>query len=326
MPRVERKLTTILAADVVGYSKLMGKDETGTLETLQACRSIIDAMIAEHRGRIFASAGNSVLAEFPSPVEAVWCASKFQTLLADRNAHAGTPLPMQFRVGINLGDVMIEGDNLYGDGVNIAARLETIAAPGGVCLSAKVYEEVRRKLDIHFANGGQQHLKNIDDPIAVYHVVANAEPGPSPAASAGARPAAAPAVSQGAAIPTVIVRPLKVVGGGDVADIATGLVEDILGNLAKQTAIRILAPRANEASPDQHVAEGGAVADFALEGSIRASGQQVRLSFSLLDMHERSPVWAERYDRTLDDVFKLQDEISRSVAASVRIQVKAKVA
>src|SRR5207248_11605825 len=123
-----------------------------------------------------------------SPVEAVWCASKVQKLLADRDAHPATPLPMQFRVGINLGDVMIEGENLYGDGVNIAARLEAIAAPGGVCLSAKVYEEVKRKLDIKFADGGQQRLKNIDDPIAVYHVRTTAEAGSGPRASIGAKP------------------------------------------------------------------------------------------------------------------------------------------
>ncbi len=328
MPRVERKLTTILAADVVGYSKLMGKDEVGTLETLKVCRSIIDSVIVEHRGRIFGSAGDSVLAEFQSPVEAVWCASKFQQLLAERDAHPATPQPMQFRVGINLGDVMIEGENLYGEGVNIAARLESIAAPGGVCLSAKVYEEVRRKLDIKFADGGQQRLKNIDDPIGVYHVRTTADAGSDPAAASSAKPASPPntTAGQGAQTPTVIVRPLKVVGGGaDVGDIAVGLAEDLAGSLAKQTAIKVLAPQAYETASNQEAVEAGAVADFALEGSIRASGQQVRLSFSLVDMHERSQVWTERYDRTLDDVFKLQDEISRNVAATVRIRVKARL-
>jgi adenylate cyclase len=328
MPRVERKLTTILAADVVGYSKLMSKDEIGTLEALKLCRSIIDGVIAEHRGRIFGSAGDSVLAEFPSPVEAVWCASKFQKLLSDRDAHPATRQQMQFRVGINLGDVMIEGENLYGDGVNIAARLEAIAAPGGVCLSAKVYEEVKRKLDIKFADGGQQRLKNIDDPIAVYHVRTSAEPGSDTGASAGAASASTPITTagRGSETPTVMVRPLKVVGGAaEVGDVAIGLAEDIVGCLAKQTSIKVLATQVYDKSSNQEAADGGAGADFALEGSIRASGQQMRLSFALVDMQDRSQIWAERYDRTLDDVFKLQDEISRNVASTVRIRVKARV-
>jgi adenylate cyclase len=325
MPRVERKLTTILAADVVGYSKLMGKDEAGTLQTLKVCREIIDGVIAEHRGRVFGSAGDSVLAEFPSPVEAVWCAAKFQKLLADRDAHPATARPMQFRVGINLGDVMIEGENLYGDGVNIASRLEGIAAPGGVCLSAKVYEEVKRKLDIQFADGGQQQLKNIDDPIAVYHVRTTDEAGSDQGATTGGKSVSAPKTAttgQGSEMPTVIVRPLKVLGAAaEVGDIAVGLTEDIVGSLAKQTSIKVLAYDA----PHQEAAEGGAIADFALEGSIRASGRQLRLSFSLVDLRERSQVWTERYDRGLDDVFKLQDEISRNVASTVRIRVKARV-
>jgi len=328
MPRVERKLTTIFAADVVGYSKLMSEDETGTLETLKVCRSIIDSVIAEHRGRIFGSAGDSVLAEFPSPVEAVWCASKVQKLLADRDAHPATRLPMQFRIGINLGDVMIEGENLYGDGVNIAARLEAIAAPGGVCLSAKVYEEVKRKLDIKFADGGQQRLKNIDEPIAVYHLRTAAEAGRGPGAPAGAKSVSTQRTTagQGSETPTVIVRPLTVVGAAaEVGDIAIGLAEDIVGSLAKQTAIKVLAPQVYGTSSNREAAEGGAAADFVLEGSIRASGRQVRLSFSLIDTHERSQIWAERYDRSFDDVFKLQDEISRNVASTLRVRVKARL-
>jgi adenylate cyclase len=139
MPGTVRKLTTIVAADVVGFSKLMGEDEGGTLEALKACRSIIDGVIGEYHGGIFGSAGDSVLAEFVSPVEAVCCAHEFQKLIADRNDHPATGRPMQFRVGINLGDVIIEGANLYGDGVNVAARLEAVADPGGVCVSAKVH-------------------------------------------------------------------------------------------------------------------------------------------------------------------------------------------
>ncbi len=325
MARIERKLTTIVAADVVGFSKLMGADEAGTLETLSACRSIIDAVIAEHRGRIFGSAGDSVLAEFSSPVEAVWCANEFQKLIAERNAHPTTAKPMQFRVGINLGDVMIEGDNLYGDGVNIAARLEAAAEPGGICVSTKVYDEVRRKLDIAFANGGVQRLKNIEDPIGIYHVRPAGTLGKDPAGPVQSAPQSRAGAAPGTENPTVVVHPLKVIGGGDeVGALADGLVEDILGGLTKLTAITVLAPRSGDAALDQ-AAEDKAPVAFALEGSVRAAGERLRLSFTLVDLHKHSQVWSERYDRTADDLFELQDEIARSVVSTVRVRVKAQV-
>jgi len=166
MTGIERKLTTILAADVVGFSTMMSDDESGTLESLKLCRAIIDSGIAEHHGRIFGSAGDSVIAEFSSPVQAVLCADDFQKLLAERNEHFATEKKMQFRVGVNIGDVIVDGDNLFGEGVNVAARLEAIGDPGGICLSGKVYQEVKRKLDLSFVDGGAQQLKGIIDPVA----------------------------------------------------------------------------------------------------------------------------------------------------------------
>jgi adenylate cyclase len=170
MAPIQRKLAAILAADVYQFSKLMGEDEAGTLADLRACRQIIDAIIADHHGRIFGSAGDSVIAEFASAVSAILCAVECQRAAAARNAQPVTR-PLQFRIGVNISDVIVEGDNLYGDGVNVAARLESIARPGSICVSAKVYDEVRRKLsNINFVDGGAQKLKNIEDPVAIYHV------------------------------------------------------------------------------------------------------------------------------------------------------------
>jgi adenylate cyclase len=298
-----------VAADVVGFSKLMGADEAATLDALMACRSIIDQIITEHHGRVFGSAGDSVLAEFPSPVEAVICAREFQERIADRNAQGGAFPAMQFRVGINLGDVIIEGDNLYGDGVNVAARLEAIAEPGGVCVSSKVYEEVKRKIDIGFTDGGVQALKNIEDPIAIYHVggaqalrAAEKEKPPKRSVSAGE-------------LPSVAIGELKTIGGSEeAAELAEGLIEDIRDGLGHQTAIAVIAG-----------GEGAGEADFVLEGSVRASGKRLRLSFALLEGANRHQVWSERYDRTLDDVFELQDEISRNVVSTIRVRVKVQI-
>ncbi|MDP6344300.1 MAG: adenylate/guanylate cyclase domain-containing protein [Alphaproteobacteria bacterium] len=306
MADIERKLTTIMVADAVGFSTMMEADETSTLAVLKSCRGIIDDSIDEHRGRIFGGAGDSVVADFSSPVQAVLCASEFQQLLSERNAHHPDGERMRFRVGINLGDVIIDGDNLYGDGVNVAARLESISRPGGVCVSSKVYEEVRRKLDLLFIDGGTQQLKNLADPVAIYHV--RAEDGEE--ATATSQPAAAASAGR-RDLPAIAVPELKVISGDDeVRSLADGLREDIIGGLAKQTAIEVLA--------------GEAAADFRLEGSVRAAGQRLRLSFTLIEEANGRQAWTERYDRQLDDVFDLEDEISENVVSTVRIQVKAK--
>lgn len=243
MTGIERKLTTILAADVVGFSKLMGDDETGTYDALKACRAIIDSSIAESHGRVFGSAGDSVVAEFSSPVQAVLCANEFQKLLAERNEHYATKGKMQFRVGVNIGDVIIDGDNLYGEGVNVAARLEAIADPGGICLSGKVYEEVKRKLDLSFVDGGAQQLKNIIDPVPVFHLSTQRASSTAGAGDGVAVPphAGATKTREADAPPTVAVSPFKVISGDDeIQSLVEGLHQDILGGLAKMTAIAVL--------------------------------------------------------------------------------------
>jgi adenylate cyclase len=314
MSTVERKLTTILAADVVGFSRLMGDNEEATLATLKACRAIIDGSIAEHNGRIFGGAGDSVIAEFASPVQAVLCAAEFQRLLADRNSHFGDREPMLFRVGVNMGDVIIDGGNLYGDGVNVAARIEALAEPGGVCVSRKIHEEVRRKLDLLFVDGGEQQLKNIADPVAIFHM---RKAGASGAAGGEKSSAAAPIAARtetATARPTVAVLAIKASSGGDeIQSLAEGLREGIVGSLAKQTALSVL-----DSAPGS-----GPGANFRLEGSVRAAGQKLRLTFALIDTASQSQVWSERYDRQLDDTFDLEDEISKNVASAVRLRIKA---
>jgi adenylate cyclase len=299
MAPIQRKLTAILAADVHQFSKLMGADEAGTLADLQACRQIIDAIIAEHHGRIFGSAGDSVVAEFASAVSATLCAVECQRAIAARNAQPDTR-PLRFRIGINIGDVIVEGDNLYGDGVNVAARLESIARPGAICVSAKVYDEVRRKLsDISFVNGGAQKLKNIEDPVAIYHV------GP-----AGAAPPPIAAIPQK---PVVAVQAIRLISGDEeVKALTEGLTDAIGDALGHQTALT--------------VKSGDPVgADFVLKGSVQAAGKRLRLSFGLEDGASATQVWTQRYDRQLDDVFGLQDEIVLHVAAAIRIRVKAQL-
>ncbi len=309
MNNVQRKLTTILAADVVGFSKMMGNDEAATLDALRSCRAIIDGSISEHNGRIFGSAGDSVIADFSSPVQAVLCANEFQNFLSDRNDQVDEKYRMSFRVGINMGDVVVDGDNLFGDGVNVAARLEAMAAHGGICVSSKVYDEVRRKLDLLFHDGGSQQLKNIDEPIKVYHLgeagdLARVEQSPGRSAS-----------SQSAdEKPRVTVGAIKVIGGDDETNyLAEGLRDVILGGLARQQALIV------NASPETGAEERG----FLLEGSIRAAGNKLRLTFSLKDLVKDAQVWSERYDRTAEDMFDLEDEISLSIVSELRIRLKA---
>lgn len=325
MTDVERKLTTILIADVVGFSKKMGADEAHTLQTLKTCRGLIDSSIAEYNGRIFGSAGDSIVAEFSSPVQAVVCASDFQKLLADRNAHYADDEKeqMEFRVGLNMGDVIIDGDNLYGEGVNVAARLESIANPGGVCVSSKIYEEVKRKLDLIFNDGGVQELKNIVDPVAVYHVNVGGDDAPGarqPSGSNGQKRAEKQPGGDSER-PTVAVLPLKVISGNDeIVSLAEGLHEDIIGGLTKQTAIAVVSRLGADEDPSAD-SDG---ADFRLEGSVRAAGERLRLSFALFDTASQSQAWSERYDRRGEDIFDLEDEISQSVASEVRIRIKAR--
>ncbi|MGE0255641.1 MAG: adenylate/guanylate cyclase domain-containing protein [Alphaproteobacteria bacterium] len=313
MTDVVRKLTTILVTDAVGFSEMMGRDEPGTLARLKRYAEIIKSTIGEHRGRLFGTAGDSFIAEFSSPLQAVLCANVFQRQIARVNEDEAPDHRMWFRVGINLGDVMTDDDNLYGEGVNVAARLEQIGEPGGICVSRKVYDEVRRNLGLPFVDGGVQQLKNIADPVPVYHVrpsLDGLDGGSAPRLSL-------PSKSEGRRVAPerqmVTVRPLTASGDSDATFLVGGLREGITDSLARHTAIAVLS---GDAGP-------GIKADFVLDGTVRTHNGQARLSFSLTETASGRQVWNERFDRRLDAGFDLEDEVARAVASVVRIRLKA---
>ncbi len=288
----------------------MGKD----------CRAIVEASIEQHNGRVFGGAGDSLIAEFSSPLQAVVCANDFQQSIAERNQERPEDDRMWFRVGINLGDVMVDGDNLYGDGVNIAARLEQIGEPGGVCVSHKVFEEVRRNLGLPFVDGGIRELKNISEPVAVHHVrpvtddrsgKTGTEAGQSRAPPNRAVPPRP--VPSAPEQHSIIVHPFKVTGDDETEFLAEGLRDGLSGILSKSSAVKLVAD-----------AEHGRMRpDFILEGNVRGRGDRIRLSFGLIDTATNSQVWSERYDRSGSDAFELEDEISQAVASVLRVKLKA---
>lgn len=313
-----RKLAAILAADVVGFSRLTSVDEERTLARLRTLRSdVIDPTIAVHRGRVVKRTGDGALVEFRSVVDAVRCAIEVQNAMVERNAGLPPERRIEFRIGVHLGDVVEESDgDLMGDGVNIAARLEGLAHPGGICLSEDAWRQVRSRLDVAISDLGETRLKNIVDPMRVYalQVGLPAQAAPAAPPSAAAKPAA-PADAR----PTLAVLPIRVISGDDeIQSLAQGLREDIVGSFARQTAIAVLDV------PGGGTADAPAAASFRLEGTVRASGKRLRLTFSLVEAEGQSQAWSERYDRELDDIFALEDEISESVASAVRIRIKAR--
>jgi adenylate cyclase len=313
----KERLAAILVADVAGYSRLMRGDERATVATLDEFRGVFRHSIEAHGGRIVDMAGDSVFAVFESATGAVKAATEAQAELAKRNEALPEDRKMVFRVGVNLGDILEKEDgSVYGDGVNVAARLEAMASPGGINVSGSVFDSVRAKIGGPFAFGGEHELKNIADPVAVYHLGVGGND------VAGKRERRSkPSGAETTERPTVAVMPLKVISGGeDIKSLAEGLHQDIVGGLTKQTAIAVISGSAgdNDAS---FTADG---ADFRLEGSIRAAGERLRLSFTLLDAAAGTQTWSERYDRHLESIFDLEDEISLSVASAVRISIKAR--
>ncbi len=314
---LERKLATILAADVAGFSRLMGADEEDTLETLTAFREIIDGLITDHRGRVFGSAGDSVVAEFASPVEAVRCAIAFQDALAERNADRAEDRRMRFRVGVNLGDVLVSGDNLLGDGVNVAARLEGLAEAGEICVSGTVQEQVKGRIEHGFQDLGKQTLKNIDHPVQVYRIMSGREDqeqtdsqsAPSPGGRRSARP-------------SIAVLPFDNLGGDPEQEyFADGITEDLITELTRFQDLSVIARNTvftYKGMPTnvQDVGRDLGVR-YVLEGSVRKAGNRVRVTAQLIDGETGHHLWAERFDRTLEDVFEVQDEVTRRIVASL---------
>jgi adenylate cyclase len=309
--RVERRLAAILAADVAGYSRLMGIDEEGTLVRLKAHRKeLIDPKIAEHRGRVVKTTGDGVLVEFPSIMDAVRCAIDVQRGMAERNVNEPGATRIEFRVGVNVGDIIIDGNDIYGDGVNIAARLESIAQPGTICLSESSYQQVRDKLDIACEDIGEQSLKNIARPVRAYRV----QPGGRPARE---RPTLALPNR-----PSIAVLPFQNMSGDPEQDyFCDGIVEDIITALSRIRWLFVIARNSmftykGKAVDVKQVGRELGVR-YVLEGSVRKGGGRVRITAQLIDAATGSHLWADRYDRDLIDIFAVQDEITGSVSAVI---------
>ncbi len=321
---MERRLAAILAADVVGYSRLMGADEEATLATLNAYREVIDRLVMDLHGRVFGSAGDSVIAEFASPVEAVRCAVEIQQEIEARNANLPEDRRMHFRIGINLGEVMAEGDNLLGDGVNVAARLEGLAKAGGVCVSGTVFDHVRNKVGLKFENLGERQVKNIAEPLRVYRLVVGTAQEDRPASTFEASVGLDFSVPD---YPSIAVLPFTVMSADPEQEFfADGVSEDIITALSKISRLMVVARNSTFVYKGQAVdvkkvsREQGV--RYVLEGSVRKAGNRVRVSAQLIDATTGLHLWAERYDRDLEDIFAVQDEITREIVVAMDVQLR----
>jgi TolB-like protein/class 3 adenylate cyclase len=363
-PGVERRLAAILAADVVGYSRLMEADEAGTHARLKALRKeFIEPRIAEHRGRVVKLTGDGVLVEFPSVVEAVLCAVDVQRIVAERNADVPQDQRIEFRIGVNLGDVIIEDDDLYGDGVNVAARLQTLAEPGGICASRTVYNHVRNKVGLTFASMGEHKVKNIAEPTAVFRVLPGSagaasvrtlvgralgrrrlaavaaamaaflaagaagawyalwRPGSEPLTSAVAEAEAKPALPLPDKPSIAVLRFENLSGDPKQERLAGGLTEDVITDLSRFRELFVIARNSTEVYKGKPVDVRQVARElgvqYVLEGSLQIDGDRVRITAQLIDGTTGNHVWAERYDRPLDDVFVVQDEVTKKIAGTL---------
>ncbi|MEE8171448.1 MAG: adenylate/guanylate cyclase domain-containing protein [Alphaproteobacteria bacterium] len=309
---IKRKLTAILAADVAGYSRLMNDDEEATLRALRAHRQAMDAAIARHSGRIVGTAGDSVLAEFASAIEAVRCGIEIQKELNTMNTGVPDERRMDFRIGINLGDVMIEGDDIYGDGVNVAARLETIAEPGGICISSTVFEQVRDRLPHDFEDIGEHSVKNITRPVHIYRVPLLEKAQAKSAAKSGAAALELPNR------PSIAVLPFENMNKDPEQDyFSDGITDDLITELSRLPDLFVISRNSvftykGKAAKVQDIAKELGVR-YVLEGSVRKAGERVRITAQLIDAETGHHSWAERYDRELQDIFAVQDEITQTI-------------
>jgi adenylate cyclase len=314
----ERRLAAILAADVVGWSRLMGRDEQGTLTRLKALRrDLIDVEIARHRGRIVKTTGDGLLVEFASVVDALRCAIFVQGAMKELNRVEPEETRIVLRIGINLGDVIVDGGDVYGDGVNIAARLETLAEPGGICVSQTVVDHARGKLSFLAEDAGEQMLKNIADPVRVWRIAA--EP---------AQGTPAPPSARVTSKPTIAVLPfVNMSGDAEQEFFADGLTEDILTALSRFRDLFVISRNSvfvykGKAVKVQTVAKELGV-QYVLEGSVRKAGNRVRITVQLIEADTDRHLWAERYDRELRDIFDIQDDVTRAIAAILPGRVEA---
>ncbi|WP_428646109.1 adenylate/guanylate cyclase domain-containing protein [Roseibium sp.] len=319
---MKRKLAAVLAADMAGYSRLMEADEEGTLARLRSHRiELIDPAIAKNQGNIIKTTGDGMLVEFQSVCDAVRCAAEVQLRMHRRNADVAADRRIEFRIGINLGDIIFEDDDIYGDGVNVAARLEQLAEVGGICVSQAVYDQVSERLDIAFEDLGERTLKNIARPIRVWQALPADE---ARTAEAGGAPAERKAVVK----PTIAVLPFANMSGDPEQEFfVDGLTEDILTELSRRHELFVISRNST------FVYKGQAVnlrdvsqklgAQYLVEGSVRKAGDRLRVTVQLIDTATDSHIWAEKYDRTLDDIFAIQDEVTSSIVATLPGRVEA---
>jgi adenylate cyclase len=314
--RVERRLTAILAADVAGYSRLMGADEEGTLAQMKTHRrALVDPKIEEHRGRIVKTTGDGLLVEFASVVDAVRCAVDVQRGMLARNAEIAKDKKIEFRMGVNVGDIIIDGGDIFGEGVNVAARLEGLAEPGGICVSGRVQEDVRGKLDIAFADEGEQQLKNIAWPVRVYRVQLSS-------AVSTAR-AALPIPDK----PSIAVLPFESLSAEpDQAYLADGIVEAITAALSRIRSFFVIARNTaftykGRATNVRDIGSELGVA-YLLEGSVQKAGNRIRITVQLIETEGGAHVWSAHYDGTIDDIFDLQDRITEQVAGALQPSIR----
>jgi adenylate cyclase len=317
-----RRLAAILAADVAGYSRLMGADEEGTLERLKALRhELVDPKIAEHHGRIVKTTGDGLLVEFASVVDGVRCAVAVQQAMPERNTGVAADSRIELRIGINLGDVIVEGDDLYGDGINIAARIEALAHAGGVLVSNTVYDHVRDRLPFVFEDLGEQQVKNIARPVRVYRVR------DAPAVKSPTVQSVQPALPLPDK-PSIAVLPFANMSGDPEQEyFADGMVEEIITALSRIRWLFVIARNSSFTYKGQAVdvkQVGGELGvRYVLEGSVRKAGGQVRITAQLIDALAGTHLWADRFDGSLEDVFELQDKVASSVAGVIEPALQA---
>ena len=316
---IRRRLSAILAADIAGYSRLMGQDEAATVRDLKGHQAVILPLVGRHGGRIIDTAGDGVLAEFPSVIGATACAVEIQSVMATRNESVPEDRRMLFRIGINLGDVIHDETRIYGDGINVAARLEGLAEPGGVLVSQAVHDQVRDRLDLAFEDLGERELKNIARPVRVYRF---RTPGESKAATAPG--AGLPLPDK----PSIAVLPFANLSGDpEQGYLADGIAEDILTGLSRLRWLFVIARNSSFTYKGRHVDVRQVGRElgvrYVLEGSVRKGGNRIRVTGQLIEATTGNHLWAERYDRALDDVFAIQDEITGSVIGCIQPHVYA---
>jgi TolB-like protein/class 3 adenylate cyclase/Tfp pilus assembly protein PilF len=315
-PDVTRKLVAVFAADVEGYSRLMGADEVATLKGLTERRAVLDRIIGEHRGRIANTAGDSVLAEFGSAVDAVKCAVDAQAALAEENSNLPSDRRINFRIGVHIGDVMVRGGDLFGDGVNIAARLQTMAKPGGVCISGATHDQVRKVLPVSFVDLGAQQVKNIQEPIKAHELVVDGnERAHTPLGETKISPPLADK-------PSIAVLPFQNMSGDPEQEyFADGVVDGIITALSQFKLLFVIARNSSFAykgkSPDIRQVGRDLGVKYVLEGSVRRAGNRLRITAQLIDAQIGAHIWADRFEGSPEDIFEFQDNVTEKVVVAI---------